>query len=200
MEVELSKIQYAFLVLVALVCGLLGGTLSTRFLQAPTEEDKGHKNIIIAQEFHLVDQEGKERWVLNLSKDGEPSLTFVNKNGWAPMAMGINQEGLPYFNMVLEPGRKGGPSLILMDSRMERRALLGVRGDGEPHLSLLDQNGIERVSIGSTEFPNPLTGINERRPCSSITLFDEDGKPVWSAPEVRPMPITLSSAKMKQAP
>lgn len=196
----MSRIQYAFLVLAALVCGFFGGTLSNLFLQAPPEDDKGHKNIIVAQEFHLVDHEGRERWVLNLSKDGEPSLTFVNKNGWAPMAMGINQEGLPYFNMVLEPGRKGGPSLILMDSRMKSRALLGVRGDGEPHLSLLDQNGIERLSLGSTEFPNPLTGIVEKRPLPSITLFDESGKPLWSAPESRPLPLKLSSAGMHQPP
>lgn len=196
----MSRIQYAFLIFVALVCGFLGGALSNRFFQAPPEEDKSPRSIVVAQEFHLVDEEGRERWVLTMSKDGEPTLTFVNKNGWAPMAMGINKEGLPFFNMVLEPNQKGGPSLILMDSRMKSRALLGMGADGEPRLTLLDHNGVERLSLGSTEFPNPLTGSMEKRPCSSITLFDEGGTVIWHAPEMRSLPIAISDASMQKAP
>jgi hypothetical protein len=141
-----------------------------------------------------VDEEGRDRWVLNLSKDGEPTVTYVNKNGWAPMAIGINKEGLPFFNMVLEPSRKGGPSLIMMDSQMKSRALLGLSDKGEPHLSLLDEKGQTRLALGSAEFTNPLTGLREKRACSSIVLFDKDGKVLWSAPEVKLLPVILSSA------
>ena len=190
----MNKLHYFLLVVLALLSGLAGSMISTRFLQVPPEEEKHHRNIIVGHEFHLVDEEGRERWVLTISKDGEPSLTFVNKKGWAPMAMGINKEGLPFFNMVLEPNQKTGPSLAMMDSLMNSRALLGLSENGEPQLSFLDRNGKKRLTLGSTEFPNPLTGLHEKRPCSSIILFDEDGKVLWSAPEFKPLPVRLSSA------
>jgi hypothetical protein len=193
-EDELNKLRYLLLVAVALTAGIAGGMISTRFLQGFSEEDIHHRNIVVAHEFHLVDEEGKQRWLLTVSKDGEPALTFVNKSGWAPMAMGINREGVPFFNMVLEPNQSGGPSLVLMDSRMKSRALLGLSKEGEPQLAFLDHAGQRRLAMGCAEFPNPLTGVQEKRPCSSITLFDEQGKVLWSAPEFKPLPITLSSA------
>jgi len=195
-----NKLYYALLVVLALLSGIAGGMVSTRFLQHPPEENRRHRNIIVAQEIHLVDEEGRERWVLAISKDGEPTLTFVNKNGWAPMAMGINKEGLPFFNMVLEPNQIGGPSLVLMDSRMNSRALLGLSEDGEPHLAFLDHNGQKRLVLGGTEFPNPVTGLDEKRPCSSIALFDEQGKVLWSAPEFKPLPVRLSAAALQPRP
>jgi hypothetical protein len=193
-EDELRKIHFCLWVLVALFAGLIGGMLSTKFLQPEPEQSKDLRNIVVAHEFHLVDEEGRERWVLNLSKNGEPSFTFVNKNGWAPMAIGINKEGLPFFNMVLEPNHKGGPSLIMMDSQMKSRALLGLSNKGEPQLSLFDENGQKRLALGSAEFTNPLTGLRETRACSSILLFDEDGKVLWSAPDLNLLPVTLSFA------
>ena len=190
----MNKRDYLLVVVIALAAGIAGGMVTHRFLVPSAREDKELKNIVVAHEFHLVDEEGRDRWVLNLSKHGEPTVTFVNQNGWAPMAIGINKEGLPFFNMVLEPHSKGGPSLILMDSQMKRRALLGLNKEGEPHLSLLDETGQKRLALGSAEFTNPLTGLLEKRACSSIVLFDEDGKVLWSAPDVKLFPVTLSSA------
>ena len=193
----MNKRHTFLLVILALAAGVAGGMISTRFLQPRAVEDKQHQNIIVAHEIHLVDEEGRQRWVLAMSKDGEPSLTFVNKKGWAPMALGINKDGLPFFNMVLEPNQRDGPSLILMDSRMNSRAILGLSDDGEPRLFFLDRNGQKRLALGSTEFPNPLTGLEEKRPCSSITLFDEQGKVLWSAPDFKPLPVKLSAAGSK---
>lgn len=192
--------HYLFFVVIALAAGVAGGLVSNAFLQPSAREESGLKNIVVAHEFHLVDEEGRDRWVLKLSKDEEPTATFVNKNGWAPMAVGINQEGFPFFNMVLEPNRKGGPSIILMDSQMKSRALFGLNEEGEPLLSLLDENGRLRLALGSAEFTNPQTGLPEKRACSSIVLFDEDGKVLWSAPEVKLLPVTLSSTGGKTRP
>jgi hypothetical protein len=131
----------------------------------------------------LVDDQGKDRWVLKLSMDGEPNITFINKNGWAPMAMGVNKSGLPYFNMVLEPSKKAGPSLVLMDSQIRNRALLGLDGEGHPYLTFLDQTGQVRAALGSADLINPATGLREKRPSSSLVLMDEQGEVIWSAPE-----------------
>ena len=187
--------QFILLVVLALFAGLVGGVLAGRvFFVAPAavKDDEGLKKVVVAHEFHLVDADGRDRWVLNLSKDGEPNFTFINKNGWAPMAVGVNKEGLPFFNMVLEPSKDKGPALILMDSDMKKRALLGLERDGGPYLNLLDHNGQVRVALGCAEITNPLTGLKERRPCSSIILFDERGKIVWSAPGLPPIPVRLS--------
>jgi len=196
----LNRLRYVFFLAIALAAGFAGGLASNVFRLPPSGEDKALKQIVVAHEFHLVDEEGRDRWVLKLSKDEEPTFTFVNKNGWAPMAVGINREGLPFFNMVLEPNRKSGPSLIVMDSQMKSRALLGLSESGDPHLFLLDETGQKRLALGSVEFTHPLTGVTEKRPCSSIVLFDEDGNVLWSAPELKLLPVALSSAGGNKQP
>lgn len=191
----MSKKQYIPMFIVAIIAGFLGGALSNRFMtldRVETQKDLGAKNVVVANEFHLVDDDGKDRWVLKLSGEGEPNITFINKNGWAPMAIGVNRKGFPFFNMVLEPRKNGGPSFVLMDSQMKNRALLGLRRDGEPYLSLLDKNGQVRAALGSIDLKNPITGLNEKRPCSSLVLFDQDGKVIWSTPELIPLTVKLS--------
>lgn len=184
------------MVIVAFVAGLLGGMLSSKWTtsdESGVQQQLGAKDVVIANEFHLVDDDGRDRWVLKLSMDGEPNATFINKNGWAPMAIGVNKRGLPYFNMILEPHKEGGPSFVLMDSQIRNRALLGLAQDGNPYLSLLDENGQVRAAFGSVELKNPATGLPERRPCSSLVLMDEAGRVIWSAPEFRTLAVQLSA-------
>lgn len=190
----MAKRQYVVMLILALVAGVIGGALSSKILwrQSQTPEDLELKKVIVANEIHLVDHRGRARWVLAFSKEGEPSLTFVNKDGWAPMAMGVNRNGFPFFNMVLQPSKGGGPSLSLMDGSMKNRAVLGLWEDGEPYLTLLDRNGQVRATLGSTEVKNPWTGANVRRPSSSLVLFDEEGKIIWSAPQHMVRPIQFS--------
>ena len=54
--------------------------------------------------------------------------------------------------------------------------------------------GRNRVAVGSIEVANPFTSLHENRPCSSIILFDEKGKVLWSAPEMKFVPVNLSCA------
>lgn len=196
----MGKRPYVFMLILALVAGVIGGALSSKILwrQEETPEDSAMKKVIVANEIDLVDEHGKARWVLTFSKDGEPSVTFVNKEGWAPMAMGVNRNGFPFFNMVLQPRKGGGPSLTLMDGRMKNRAVLGLWEDGEPYLTLLDRNGQVRATLGSTVLRDSLTGSRVRRPSSSLVLFDEDGKIIWSAPQHTVRPIQLSKKKNRE--
>lgn len=187
--------QYIMILGLALIGGVIGGTLSGRLLSrgpVQTPEDVDPKKVMVANEFHLVDVEGKDRWVLALSKEGEPNITFINKYGWAPMAIGMNKQGFPFFNMILEPRKGGSPSIVLMDSAMENRAVLGLRQDGEPFLSFLDETGKICASVGGVELKNPLTGSSEKRPCASLVLFDEHGEVIWSAPQVVGLPVQFS--------
>jgi hypothetical protein len=195
----MGKRSYVVMLILALVAGVIGGAVSSKILwrKAQTPVDSGLKKVIVANEIHLVDQNGKARWVLAFSKNGEPSVTFVNKDGWAPMAMGVNRNGFPFFNMVLSPQKGGGPSLTLMDGRMKNRAVLGLWEDGEPYLRLLDRNGQVRVTLGSTVLRDSLTGSSVRRPCSSLVLFDEEGKIIWSAPQHMMRPIQFSKKESR---
>ena len=108
------------------------------------------------------------------------------------MAIGVNKEGFPFFNMIQEPHQTGGPSFILMDGEMKNRAVLGLKEDGAPYLTFLDNNGQLRATFGSTDLKNPFTGLTENRPCASLVLFDEDGKIIWSAPELMALPLRFS--------
>lgn len=190
----MAKRQYVVMLILAFIAGVIGGTLSSKtfWRQEETPEDSELRKVIVANEINLVDQEGRARWVLAISRDGEPSVTFVNKDGWAPMAMGVNRNGFPFFNMILQPGKVGGPALALMDGTMKNRAVFGLWEDGEPYLRLLDRNGQVRATLGSTVLKDSLTGASIRRPCSSLVLFDEKGEIIWSAPQQVVRPIQLS--------
>jgi len=124
------------------------------------EGDAKRGGVVVASEFHLVDEDGKDRWVL--ASPGEASQRYPSSTGrLGAHAMGINQDGLPYFNMVLEPSGKGGPSLVLMDSQMRSRALLGLGQDGEPSLAMIDKEGRRRLILeaeNSKRIPRPADG------------------------------------------
>jgi LytS/YehU family sensor histidine kinase len=196
-EANMGKKAYVVMLILALVAGAVGGALSSKIFRRQGEkpEDSELRKVIVANEIHLVDNQGKARWVLAFSRDGEPSVTFVNRDGWAPMAMGVNRNGFPFFNMILQPQKDGGPSLTLMDGRMRNRAVLGLWEDGEPYLRLLDRNGQVRATLGSTVLEDSQTGTSVRRPCSSLVLFDEKGKIIWSAPQHMVRPIQFSKTE-----
>jgi hypothetical protein len=170
----MSRTQLVWTLLLALAAGFGGGAMAARLFPlepAGYEEDAKRGGVVVASEFHLVDEDGKDRWVLALSRGGEPSATFVNRAGWAPMAMGINQDGLPYFNMVLEPSSKGGPSLVLMDSQMRTRAVLGLGEDAEPSLAMCDKEARRRLVLGVGESGK-----------GSVVLLDREGKALHTWP------------------
>jgi hypothetical protein len=189
----MSKRQYIFILAFAFIGGGVGGALSGMLLVerlAPKGQEL--KKVLVANEYHLVDDEGRERWVLALSKEGEPNITFVNTRGWAPMSIGINRDGFPFFNMILEPFGNGGPSLLIMDSNLRNRVLLGLRENGEPSLTLSDHNGQMRAILGGMELKNPLTGTIEERSISSLVLLGEDGRIIWSSPQAAALPLQAS--------
>lgn len=177
---------YLLQFLPALAAGILGGLVAAGIFQLKSRqgpEEADPRKVVVASEYHLVDRKGKDRWVLGLSRAGEPCITFINRNGWAPMAVGINKDGLPFLNMILEPLQEKGPSLVMMDARMKTRILLGLSGDGDPRLVFLDSQGQTRALLGSMEIRDALTGSTEDRPIPSLVLQDEKGGVIWAAPD-----------------
>jgi hypothetical protein len=191
----LNKKLFIVVATIALMAGFVGGTVSDKLLRA-AESRLGQEQlarVIVATEIHLVDEQDRDRWILKLSKDGEPAMTFINRTGWAPMALGLNNAGLPYYNMVLEPHKGDGLSFVLLDREMRSRAALGLRESGEPYLSLMDPGGQVRANLGSIDFRNPLTGRREKRSSSSLVLFGEDGRILFSVPKLSLLPAQANN-------
>jgi len=85
------------------------------------------KEVVRAQQFELVDSQGKVRALLAMLPDGGPILALYDKGGKAAA------------NLSLLPGES--PMLALHDSGGKTRALLNVRPDGSPMLALFDREG-----------------------------------------------------------
>jgi hypothetical protein len=72
-------------------------------------------------------------------------------------------------------------SITLTDSSGKNRIELGLEND-EARVRVSDKTGQARTVLGAITLENPVTGVHERRPESSLALFDKDGKVVWRAP------------------
>ncbi|GAH07824.1 unnamed protein product [marine sediment metagenome] len=115
---------------------------------------------IRADSFVLVDETGKTRARLAVSKNG-PSLSLYDEKGMPRVGLSMFKDG-PMLNLFDEKGimplaglgvSKDGPKLFLCDEKGETRARVAVFKSG-PGLSL--------------------------RP--GMVLLDERGKLIWSAP------------------
>jgi hypothetical protein len=57
-----------------------------------------------------------------------------------------------------------------------------VSASGEPSLTLSDTRGRDRAVLGTVDLQSVATGSTKHRSPSSLVLFGEDGKVVWSSP------------------
>ena len=119
----------------------------------------------------LIDENGKPRAMLAVLKDG-PMLSLLDENGKPRVALAVFKEG-PKMVMLDENSKartiqkvdEAGPDMEVCDeSGKPRVALMVVKND--PMLSLLDKNGNHRAMLGA----------------QGLIMFDENGKPIWSAP------------------
>jgi len=230
----MNRKQFFLTLSVAIISGFLGGMLGVWFLMPSSvlAQDEPQK-VIEAEEFRVVDREGKQRVTLNKERfsfqdeEGVPSFNlssipgkvelymsrgdssldlFVNtskssiglddqtgsldmtsigidagdwaKNDAFSLTGGFlwlfNSESYEGIKLELDADKK--PSLELHSTDFRAVAVLG------PSLELYDSTGDLRAVLGSTELKNNRTGSTEIRAPSSLVLFDEEGKVVWSAP------------------
>ena len=87
--------------------------------------------------------------------------------------------GEPRSSLVLDAA--GNPDFSLLDAQKRIRADLELDADGSPSLTLNDSKHIRAV-LGSSHLKNTTTGSTEHRSPSSLVLFREDGKLLWSTP------------------
>jgi hypothetical protein len=62
------------------------------------------------------------------------------------------------------------------------QALIQLERNGDPKLIFSDGDGNTRVVLGSHALKYPTTGSVEKRPVSSLMLFNKNGEVLWSVP------------------
>lgn len=191
----MNKKQFSLLLMLSLFAGLVGGMLTSQFfLGTPVLAEKkvGAQNVVVAEEFRLVDKEdkilstwgmyaggpgivlfgknGQFRAVFSLtSPDEGPILTFADNNGNHRATVGLGAERQPY--------------VTLRDQTGNERISLSLDDDGDPYLALYDQAENERAILGTMDSMKlKRTGTIEKRSVSSLVLLGKDGQITWKTP------------------
>lgn len=191
----MTKKQYTLFLLLPLLAGVVGGTLTSQFLIGqPAFADKmaESKKMVVAEEFRLVNKKGEvlSTWgmyaggpgIVLFSKGGEyravfsltspeegPILTLADKEGHYRTIMGLGAERQPYIALRDEEGRE--------------RLALTLNNEGEPALLFYDKDKNRRVVLGTIDLTKmKRTGTIEKQTTYSLILLGKDGKVVWKAP------------------
>lgn len=96
-------------------------------------------------------------------------LRLVDKNGNPLIALAISET-------------TGEPFLVMYSKKDNKYRFMIDIDDGSPRLIMRDKEAQTRIVLGSAEVTSKLKGTIEKKPISSIVMFDKDGKLIWSAP------------------
>lgn len=129
--------QYKIFLLVSILAGTLGGILSPLiFAEKSVLADMRFPSISTAEEFRLVDAQGRMRALLAFSGDGEPYLALLDQHETRKVWLGLSKDsGLAIRDtdgetrLVLSLDRKGEPTLVLSDRQQNTRALSSLGQD-----------------------------------------------------------------------
>ncbi len=144
----MRKRDYVLLLAVSIITGLLGGFIANQVFSGKTAVAQGSEDppgLIQAQEFRLVDSQGKIFAVLAISSSSkEPYLILNGKDG-------------------------------------KQRVILDF-DEGNPRMIFKDNDAQTRLIMGTSEVTSRFKGTIEKRPPSSLVMFNKDGRLIFSAP------------------
>ena len=192
----MSKRQYSLIVVLALFGGLVGGVVSSQLLLGqPAHAEKKAKplKVIEAEEFRVVDKDGRKRAQLRVTDLGSPALILRDENELIRLQMQLVPKGLPVLwfrdangllkaSLTLLPSGDVYFTLGAKESIVKENAAEIFVGKSGANLSLYDENGKLRTILGSTTFKEKKRGMIRRRPLSSLVLFNNVGEVVLQTP------------------
>jgi hypothetical protein len=76
----------------------------------------------------------------------------------------------------------GNPSFFLYDKSENGGIVMGIDPNGSS-VRVLDENGNHRAVLGSTDLKKTRSGYIEKRPLSSLVLFDKNKDVIWKSPQ-----------------
>jgi hypothetical protein len=174
----------------ALCAGFLGGMAGARLTNAPSvEAQRGRAKVVEAEEFRLVQPDGKAVGRFQVDSNGRPNLALFDAHGEVRAVLGVLASGSPHLALSDRQGQVRAAlavwtdervSLILSDGTGTPRAQVAVPSDGSPSVELSDRAGKLRAVVGAV--PMDLATNPRLRQESSLALFDGEGKAAWSAP------------------
>jgi len=191
----MNRRQFSLLLVLSLLAGLVGGILTSQFfLGTPVlaEKKAGPQRVVIAEEFRLVDNEGKilSTWGMYA---GGPGIVLFSKNGQfrAVFSLTSPEEGpvLAFADnkgnhrAIVGLGAERQPYVTLRDQAGKERISLSLDDDGDPYLALYDQAENERAILGTMDLTKlKRTGTIDKRSISSLILLGKDGQITWKTP------------------
>ncbi len=162
--------------------------------------------VVEAEKFVLRDADGKGRARLESFPSGLVRLALLDKDeniqsvfrvgaGTSTLILAGRNNKTILSTSFLSVSGKGGKSrltlavlpsgeqsLVLTDNTGRTQAELAIEVDGSSTFGLFDRTGTARAVLGSISLENAETGVIEKLPESSLVLFGNDGKGIWSAP------------------
>ena len=167
-----------------------GDVASLRFAHPtgvrPMLEIKASNDPTVGSSLVIRDSQGNERATLGFGEDLQ--LSYLSLKGSRTTAgtgtpAEISLRIIENYAAQMLSGSEARltPELTLSGAETFSSINLEVPTDG-PMLSLYDEDLKLRAVLGSTRLQNTGTGSTEIRAPSSLVLFDEEGKVVWSAP------------------
>ncbi|MBI3803645.1 MAG: hypothetical protein HY282_07755 [Nitrospirae bacterium] len=119
----------------AMAAGLAGGLLSVWLLtgeEVSAQKTKEHKKVVTAEDFHLVDRDGKLRGALFVSAKGEPGFALFDKDEKSRVLLMLNADGSSLVELLDEAGKSRARMALSKEGRPDLMLA------GEPTLLLLD--------------------------------------------------------------
>ncbi|MEP6887725.1 MAG: hypothetical protein ABI945_05320 [Nitrospirales bacterium] len=132
--------RYKAFLMVSIVAGLIGGMVSSiLFAGKPVWADMRFPSVSTAEEFRLVDGQGRLRALLSFSADGEPYLALLDQHETRKVWLGLSKES----------------GLAIRDTDGKTRLVLSLDGEGEPTLVFRDRQQNTRALSTVDQNPKP---------------------------------------------
>ncbi len=131
---------------------------------------------------------------LSTGVDGHSTLLFSDNGMNVRLSLQTNKDGTSSLYLNQRKGAGGivltsSPAILVSDRKDKTRLFIGLEKDESVFLSLSDREGISRAVLGSTTLKITRPGMaggkvetEEKRPESSLVLFDKAGQLIWKAP------------------
>lgn len=147
----------------------------------------------------LYSEKGEARVMLGVLDDGEPGLSLNHEKNIPGALLSVTKDG-PILEMFDENGKpsvrlhstKDDSGLSVHNKKAEARVALGMV-EGTPRLGLYNEKGETRAALALSDddvlalslygvkgIPGAILAVTKDG--SGAWLFDESGKPLWSAP------------------
>lgn len=121
----------------AMTAGLIGGMVSVWLFSGVAFARKAskEKQVVSAEDFHLVDGTGKLRGALFVSAKGEPGFALFDKEGKDRILLMLNADGSAVIDLHDEAGESRARLSLAKDGSSSLRMV------GDPTVALLDREG-----------------------------------------------------------